>query len=144
MAENLSSKRTNHKLAEQGRRNRINTALKEIENLLPPSLAAERCKDKEKNSEPGATGSSKSPDKPASNQPISKASTVELAIVYIKNLQKELAETKQKLKDAETKLESTSPNIEGLEMKKANTPTEPAKADNEDVSAPTESKTTEA
>jgi Helix-loop-helix DNA-binding domain. len=33
LAENLSSKRTNHKLAEQGRRNRINNALKEIELL---------------------------------------------------------------------------------------------------------------
>ena len=40
LAENLSSKRTSHKIAEQGRRNRINLALKEIEGLLPASIAA--------------------------------------------------------------------------------------------------------
>lgn len=36
---------------------------------------------------------------------ISKASTVEMAIDYIKLLKKELEETKQKLKEAESKLE---------------------------------------
>ncbi|KAI1908011.1 hypothetical protein LOZ53_004628 [Ophidiomyces ophidiicola] len=108
LAENLSSKRTNHKLAEQGRRNRINTALKEIESLLPPYLAYDKSKDKDKdkNAEGGA-GSSK-PDKPASHQPISKASTVELAIVYIKTLEKELSETKKKLEEAEKKLQGAT------------------------------------
>ncbi|EQL37260.1 hypothetical protein BDFG_01518 [Blastomyces dermatitidis ATCC 26199] len=113
LAENLSSKRTNHKLAEQGRRNRINTALKEIEGLLPPSLIRER----EKVDRAGGAGgdggngatnsnttSKSSSDKPSSTQTISKASTVEMAIVYIKSLQRELSETKEKLKVAESKL----------------------------------------
>lgn len=99
LAENLSSKRTNHKLAEQGRRNRINTALKEIESLLPPGFAQERLAKEGK--EPSSAKGDK--DKPA-HHPISKASTVELAIDYIKSLQRELAETKEQLRQAESKL----------------------------------------
>lgn len=98
LAENLSSKRTNHKLAEQGRRNRINSALKEIETLLPPGFAAERCKDRPENGESAAKDKS-------GNQTVSKASTVEMAIDYIKQLRGELDETKEKLKAAETKNE---------------------------------------
>ncbi|EFQ99867.1 phosphorus acquisition-controlling protein [Nannizzia gypsea CBS 118893] len=105
LAENLSSKRTNHKLAEQGRRNRINSALKEIESLLPTSLT-HKAKEKEQNkdsADSNSTGVSKVPDKPPTNQPISKASTVEMAIVYIKALKQELEDTKAKLKAAESK-----------------------------------------
>ena len=36
LSTNLTSKRTSHKIAEQGRRNRINNALQEIASLLPP------------------------------------------------------------------------------------------------------------
>jgi hypothetical protein len=64
----LASKKTSHKLAEQGRRNRINSALSELAGLI-------------------------SPDAP----PNSKADTVESAILYIKDLQTELAETKEEL-----------------------------------------------
>ncbi|EGD90733.1 hypothetical protein H112_02200 [Trichophyton rubrum D6] len=111
LAENLSSKRTNHKLAEQGRRNRINSALKEIESLLPTSLT-HRAKEKEQNKDSAdgsSTGVSKVPDKPSTNQPISKASTVEMAIVYIKALKQELEDTKAKLKAAESKYCNESP-----------------------------------
>ncbi|KAL9103133.1 MAG: hypothetical protein Q9187_009042, partial [Circinaria calcarea] len=38
LATNLTSKRTSHKIAEQGRRNRINTALGEIAALLPAGM----------------------------------------------------------------------------------------------------------
>ncbi|OAX77067.1 hypothetical protein ACJ72_08638 [Emergomyces africanus] len=117
LAENLSSKRTNHKLAEQGRRNRINTALKEIESLLPPSLIREKEKaDRAGDGDGGgangnATTTSKTSDKPNSTQTISKASTVEMAIVYIKSLQQELSDTKEKLKIAESKVpENSQPN----------------------------------
>ena len=111
LAENLSSKRTNHKLAEQGRRNRINNALKEIETLIPSSFVqlksakeaavcnakgGEKEKEKEKENE-------KEKEK-AGNQPISKASTVEMAIDYIKALKQELEETKTKLAAAEERL----------------------------------------
>ncbi|KKK16085.1 hypothetical protein ARAM_000709 [Aspergillus rambellii] len=102
LAENLSSKRTNHKLAEQGRRNRINNALKEIEALIPPAFVQmKNNKDSSSpcNGKPGDKEKEKS-----GNQPISKASTVEMAIDYIKSLKWELEETKTKLAAAEARL----------------------------------------
>lgn len=102
LAENLSSKRTNHKLAEQGRRNRINTALKEIETLLPPGFARERAA-KESKEAGSAKSGEKEKDKNA-QQTISKASTVEMAIDYIKALQKELESTQSQLSIAMSKL----------------------------------------
>lgn len=109
LAENLSSKRTNHKLAEQGRRNRINTALKEIETLLPPGFAQERAiKESKEANAMVKNGDNKdgSKDSKEKNTPptISKASTVEMAIDYIKALKQELEETKAQLQVAETKL----------------------------------------
>ncbi|KKA19063.1 HLH transcription factor (PalcA) [Rasamsonia emersonii CBS 393.64] len=108
LAENLSSKRTNHKLAEQGRRNRINTALKEIESLLPPGFAQERLSQRNEAKGDGqGTPNTKNGEKEkekSTHQTISKASTVELAIDYIKLLKKELEETKAQLKAAESKL----------------------------------------
>ncbi|OKL59649.1 hypothetical protein UA08_05131 [Talaromyces atroroseus] len=108
LAENLSSKRTNHKLAEQGRRNRINTALKEIEALLPPGFAQERAIKENKE----ATDESKDKDNKEKNTPptISKASTVEMAIDYIKALKQELDATKDQLKKAEAKLSGQPAN----------------------------------
>ncbi|KAI9724764.1 MAG: hypothetical protein M1812_000039 [Candelaria pacifica] len=98
LSTNLSSKRTSHKIAEQGRRNRINTALQEIASLLPSTA--------------GGSPSSGSGGDPAginsgsaAQQSNSKASTVELAIDYIKVLRAELAETKGRLEVAEKKLE---------------------------------------
>ncbi|KPI35575.1 Phosphorus acquisition-controlling protein [Cyphellophora attinorum] len=99
LAENLSSKRTSHKIAEQGRRNRINLALKEIETLLPASITAPAIK-KEKEAE-GAAGKSASA---AAAQGASKASTVEMAIVYIKSLQAERDEAKAERDSAMAKL----------------------------------------
>lgn len=109
LAENLSSKRTNHKLAEQGRRNRINTALKEIETLLPPGFAQERAiKESKEANGLVKNGDNKDGNKDSKekNTPptISKASTVEMAIDYIKALKQELEETKAQLHVAETKL----------------------------------------
>jgi hypothetical protein len=97
LAENLSSKRTSHKLAEQGRRNRINVALKEMESLLPPAPTT--------NGKRARSGSLEgdSADKAAASSN-SKASTVELAIAYIKTLQAELADTKARLEDREKEL----------------------------------------
>ncbi|PGH02029.1 hypothetical protein AJ80_08923 [Polytolypa hystricis UAMH7299] len=125
LAENLSSKRTNHKLAEQGRRNRINSALKEIEGLLPPAL----CKIHEKE----ISGDASKPEKPNSNQSISKASTVEMAIIYIKSLQTELLDTKEKLKIAESKLAGSVSTEKSPKNVNGNAETgETAKADTEE------------
>lgn len=105
LAENLSSKRTNHKLAEQGRRNRINHALKEIETLIPEEFAQIRT------AKEAAACNVKPSDKEkekAGNQAISKASTVEMAIDYIKALQMELKTTQTKLADVQGQLETKS------------------------------------
>ncbi|KAK0730510.1 helix-loop-helix DNA-binding domain-containing protein [Lasiosphaeris hirsuta] len=99
LSTNLTSKRTSHKIAEQGRRNRINSALQEIATLLPRQPAGsegeserrEREREKEKEKAGGA--------------PNSKASTVELAIEYIKQLQKEVAEANRRADEAEKRLE---------------------------------------
>lgn len=123
LAENLSSKRTNHKLAEQGRRNRINNALKEIEALIPQTYV--QMKNTKDTADCNGKGSEK---EKAGNQPISKASTVEMAIDYIKSLKKELEETNSKLRDAEARLSTIEvvqdvnerePNIENAETTNA-------------------------
>lgn len=101
LAENLSSKRTSHKIAEQGRRNRINLALKEIEALLPPAISGGGGKKDRNASTPEHDGDDKST---SSMQGASKASTVEMAIIYIRSLQAELKVTRDKLESAEKKL----------------------------------------
>ncbi|CAG5177797.1 uncharacterized protein ALTATR162_LOCUS8383 [Alternaria atra] len=79
LSTNLTSKRTSHKIAEQGRRNRINMALQEMQALLPsPQL--------------GAIPDAKSPETNAQNSNNSKAAKVESAIEYIKQLRQEVSE----------------------------------------------------
>ncbi|KAJ5183199.1 hypothetical protein N7492_000815 [Penicillium capsulatum] len=107
LAENLSSKRTNHKLAEQGRRNRINSALKEIETLIPLDFVQAR-----QAKEAALTGvkpADKEKEK-SSNQAISKASAVEMAIDYIKALKLSLDQTTAKLAATEAKLAAADKN----------------------------------
>ncbi|KAM7222237.1 Helix-loop-helix DNA-binding domain containing protein [Rhypophila decipiens] len=99
LSTNLSSKRTSHKIAEQGRRNRINSALQEIATLLPRPPQKEG-KDLP---EPDSSGGGDGKDKGGA-APNSKASTVELAIDYIKQLQKEVAEANRRAEEAEKKL----------------------------------------
>jgi len=94
LSTNLTSKRTSHKIAEQGRRNRINSALQEIATLLPQPAKEANAADAE---------SSEKRDK-SGGVPNSKASTVELAIEYIKQLQKEVAEANRRADEAEKKL----------------------------------------
>ncbi len=112
---NLTSKRTSHKIAEQGRRNRINQALQEIASLLPPGFGrnngekggggGNEGRDDEAGSENGKKNNTNQGGNNASPQPSnSKASTVEMAIEYIKVLQKDLSETKGQLEAAEKKL----------------------------------------
>lgn len=105
LSTNLTSKRTSHKIAEQGRRNRINTALQEIAALLPPTPPV---------GPSGAPSTMPTPDglrpedsvtptgasqqqQQQQQQGNSKASTVEAAIDYIKTLQKEVKDCKDKI-----------------------------------------------
>jgi hypothetical protein len=102
LSTNLTSKRTSHKIAEQGRRNRINSALQEIATLLPRSNSKESGGEKSgsgdgDNVEGGAT-------KGASQSANSKASTVEQAIEYIKQLKEDLADATKRAEDAEKRL----------------------------------------
>ncbi|KEZ44260.1 Phosphorus acquisition-controlling protein [Scedosporium apiospermum] len=97
LSTNLTSKRTSHKIAEQGRRNRINSALQEIASLLPKGSS------KDGKSSDDADGSGEKKDG-KSGVPSSKASTVEMAIEYIKQLKREVAEATKRAEEAERKL----------------------------------------
>lgn len=99
LSTNLTSKRTSHKIAEQGRRNRINSALQEIATLLPSGVLPEG---KDSGAESGDKKDKDSKDAKNGVGPNSKASTVELAIDYIKQLKKDL-EAKDKEIEAERK-----------------------------------------
>lgn len=102
LSTNLTSKRTSHKIAEQGRRNRINNALLEMATLLPQAKKdakeeaeeKEREREREKEKKGGGGG----------GVPNSKASTVELAIDYIRQLKKEVEEANRRAEEAERKL----------------------------------------
>ncbi|KAI1083344.1 helix-loop-helix DNA-binding domain-containing protein [Whalleya microplaca] len=96
LSTNLTSKRTSHKIAEQGRRNRINMALQEIATLLPKSAV------KESSDGDGDSGDKK--ESKQSNAQNSKARTVESAIGYIKQLQQQVAAANQRAEAAEKRL----------------------------------------
>lgn len=96
----LTSKRTSHKVAEQGRRNRINDALKEMQALVPkPSPATKAAmKDAEASNEGSPDGNEDDKDgegggkeESAAKSSNSKAATVELANEYIRKMQKDFA-----------------------------------------------------
>lgn len=113
LSTNLTSKRTSHKIAEQGRRNRINSALQEIATLLPQPL---------KESGESDNADKKERDK-AGGAPNSKASTVELAIEYIKQLKQEVAEANKRAEELEKKLERMEPSgsTEAVEQQESST-----------------------
>ncbi|KAF4472707.1 Phosphorus acquisition-controlling [Fusarium albosuccineum] len=93
LSTNLTSKRTSHKIAEQGRRNRINSALQIMAGLLPGG-------DKGSAGEEG----DKKEGKQANSQN-SKASVVENAIVHMKNLEQENVDLKNELEELKKQLE---------------------------------------
>jgi hypothetical protein len=85
------SKRKGHSAAERNRRNRMSNALQEMAKLLPQG-----------NLPSGAQNSSNSGAEEAGSkrQPVTtKASTVEMAVEYIKNLQKEIVELTRRLEE---------------------------------------------
>lgn len=104
LSTNLTSKRTSHKIAEQGRRNRINSALQEIATLLPkdgPGSGNEKSGSGEGGKDNGDDGGGKGGAQSAN----SKASTVELAIEYIKQLKKEVEDANKRAEEFERKLQ---------------------------------------
>ncbi|KAF2491936.1 hypothetical protein BU16DRAFT_98603 [Lophium mytilinum] len=108
LSTNLTSKRTSHKIAEQGRRNRINTALLEMQTLLPsPQIKAKDASDSkspEGNGSGGSAGSVKAAPAVQSNS--SKAATVETAIEYIRKLQKAQQEKEEIINKKDEEVEA--------------------------------------
>ena len=103
LSTNLTSKRTSHKIAEQGRRNRINSALQEIATLLPRGQAKDSGGEKSGSGDAGENNEHTN-GKGGSQSANSKASTVEQAIEYIKQLKKDLADANKRAEDAEKQL----------------------------------------
>ncbi|KAF1841341.1 uncharacterized protein K460DRAFT_293412 [Cucurbitaria berberidis CBS 394.84] len=100
LSTNLTSKRTSHKIAEQGRRNRINMALQEMQALLPSPLL-------------GAT-EAKSPEPFAQQSNNSKAAKVESAIDYIKQLKQEVSEKDDMLTQKDQEMEQLRKELAAL------------------------------
>ncbi|PFH61446.1 hypothetical protein XA68_17350 [Ophiocordyceps unilateralis] len=90
LSTNLTSKRTSHKIAEQGRRNRINSALHVMAGLLTDQHQSDTGDETE-----GKQASTAN----------SKASVVEKAIVHIKKLHEENGELKQQVRKLRAQLE---------------------------------------
>jgi hypothetical protein len=93
LSTNLTSKRTSHKIAEQGRRNRINSALHIMAGLLPDQKHL------------GSGDESDKKDSKQANAANSKASVVEKAIVHMQNLEQENVDLKKEVQDLREKLE---------------------------------------
>ena len=103
LSTNLTSKRTSHKIAEQGRRNRINSALQEIATLLPRGTSKDSSGDKSGSGD-GTENNENGAGKGGTQSANSKASTVEQAIEYIKQLKQELADANKRAEEAEKQL----------------------------------------
>nr|POE77608.1 phosphorus acquisition-controlling protein [Quercus suber] len=115
----LTSKRTSHKVAEQGRRNRINEALKEMQSLLPKAVVLKKEQsgsDASPDAEQRADEDSKdTKEDAAAKSNSSKAATVESANEYIRRLQREhgekdmtMARLQRKMEELEQRLNSQS------------------------------------
>ena len=115
-------------MAEQGRRNRINTALQEMQALLPsPVLNA---KDAAKNLDAGGAQSNSS-----------KAAKVESAIEYIKQLQQQCFEKDRLLGKKDQEMEDLRKELADLKARSSNetaaTTTKTTTTETTDKSSPT-------
>lgn len=115
LSTNLTSKRTSHKLAEQGRRNRINVALQELQALIPsPSIVP---KDAVANGAPsGCPSPEESQQKKEDRQSSSKANTVETAIEYIRLLKRKDEERDRKMMEQQQEIEDLRKRLESGSM----------------------------
>ncbi|KAJ9665499.1 hypothetical protein H2201_004381 [Coniosporium apollinis] len=121
LATDLTAKRTSHKLAEQGRRNRINVALAEMAVLLPGSaISVSSPAAGQGSGEKGGEGavSCKSPDGGAGREGkegASKAATVEKAIEYIRTLQREAGARDRVIREREGEIAALRERLSLLE-----------------------------
>ncbi|KAH8726865.1 hypothetical protein GQ44DRAFT_141181 [Phaeosphaeriaceae sp. PMI808] len=100
LSTNLTSKRTSHKIAEQGRRNRINMALQEMQALLPSSALG--------------VAEAKSPESMAAQSSNSKAAKVESAIDYIKQLKQQVSEKERLIESKDQEMEQLRKELAAL------------------------------
>lgn len=116
LSTNLTSKRTSHKIAEQGRRNRINMALQEISALLPASANVNGGGGSGTEGEASGKAAKEvmNPGTAAQQSNNSKASTVEAAIEYIRALQGELRVCKERLSSYEREREAATDGIKSI------------------------------
>jgi Helix-loop-helix DNA-binding domain len=112
LSTNLTSKRTSHKIAEQGRRNRINLALQEMLRLLPrSSMRAGSTESAIKTEDEGG----KKSDNAGKGSGNSKAATVESAIEYIKTLKRETEEISKVAEAKDKECEALRKKIKDME-----------------------------
>lgn len=130
----LTSKRTSHKVAEQGRRNRINEALKEMQSLLPKPAVVKGAKENSDGSPDDVpeceSKESKEDAQLKSNS--SKAATVESANEYIRKLQLEnaaLLQLKSEHEEMKRKLEEQSSSAPSSERSTSATEAPPRSGD---------------
>lgn len=134
----LTSKRTSHKVAEQGRRNRINDALKEMQSLIPASSGARAEELMTGGAGDDDSQEAKEKDRDAAvKSNSSKAATVESANRYIRvlkdtdaaqkaaiaELQKAVDEMRMRLGETEeSKNDSCEPAIAGADKPISDSP----------------------
>lgn len=121
LSTNLTSKRTSHKIAEQGRRNRINIALQEMLSLLPPKNGSPQtlnmkspAADDEDEDEDGGSGGKGKMGKQGGN---SKAATVESAIEYIRSLQTERQVFCRRIEERDREVEELRKRLDEMEKR---------------------------
>src|SRR6266480_3349685 len=142
LSTNLTSKRTSHKIAEQGRRNRINLALQEMQSLLPikngnSSNAVVKFDEADDDDDcitegngKSAAGNSKNANGTGGNTGLgkqggnSKAATVESAIEYIKYMQsqqrtwhEERSVWNQRIKEKDGEIEELRSRLDEMERR---------------------------
>ncbi|KAK3390296.1 hypothetical protein B0H63DRAFT_538547 [Podospora didyma] len=110
------SKRIAHKLSEKSRRNRLTVAIREIQRLLPPGAPPDRTITENPNaltpssplqadeSQRGFVSTASTTTTVGGSAPISKVDVVEMAIGYIKRLQKENEKSARRAEEAESEL----------------------------------------
>ena len=110
LSSNLTSKRTSHKIAEQGRRNRINSAIQLMATLIPDSQTSgsgdTEDNDKKDTKDPNSASSK------AGSVLASKATVVEKAIVHMRRLQQENKGVKKENYELREKLQALKEELE--------------------------------
>ena len=129
LSTNLTSKRTSHKIAEQGRRNRINLALQEMQSLLPNKCGngahpnSNNVIVKGDDGDDDEDGIAERGGKSAANGSLgkqggnSKAATVESAIEYIKYMQSQQKTWQEERSVWNQRVEEKDGEIEELRRK---------------------------